>query len=88
MASPIPGSNRIPRSPKQPILPPHGDPRIGPNPPKLRPTPKKPLPVKPGKDKPYPMPGPIDDMAFPNPGMSKYTSIKKTKQVNKTYNTY
>jgi hypothetical protein len=39
-------------------------------------------------EKPYPMPIAGDDMAFPNPGMPKYTPIKKTKQVNKIYNTY
>jgi hypothetical protein len=48
-----------------------------------------PKPIKRGKlDKPYPMPIAGDDMAFPNPGMPKYTSIKKSKHVNRTYNTY
>ena len=43
-----------------------------------------PKPIKRNKlDKPYPMP-----IARPNPGIPKYTSIKKTKQVNKIYNTY
>ena len=40
-----------------------------------------PNPGMPGLGKPRP---PI----VPNPGMPKYSPIKKTKQVNKIYNTY
>ena len=32
-------------------------------------------------EKPYPMPIAGNDMVFPNPGMPKYTSIKKSKQI-------
>jgi hypothetical protein len=69
-----PGNPKNPIAPKKPLIPgtPHGDPR----------------PIK-GKitngEKPYPMPIVGDDMVFPN---SKYSAIKKTKQVNSIYKTY
>ena len=53
-------------------------------------------PIKPGKDKPYPMPGILPDKlgakkptgSIGGGNVSKYSPIKFTKQVNKTYNTY
>ena len=53
-------------------------------------------PIKPGKDKPFPMPGILPDkpgtkkptISSGGGNMSKYSPIKFTKQVNKTYNTY
>ncbi len=56
-----------------------------------------PKPIKGGKlDKPYKMPQILPDkpgakkltLSLGGGNMSKYTPIKKTKQVNKTYNTY
>ena len=83
MSSPIPGSKKKPRSPFEvtlPVEPPHGDPRKG----------------KFSKDKPYKMPQILPDkpgakkltLSLGKGNMSKYTPIKNTKQVNKTYNTY
>ena len=87
MSSPIPGSKRKPRAnPRSPfevtlpVEPPHGDPRKG----------------KFSKDKPYKMPQILPDkrdykkmiIGVGGGNMSKYTPIKNTKQVNKTYNTY
>ena len=62
--------------PRPPIVPNPGMPGLG------KPRPKiVPLPVMPIKGKPRP---PI----VPLPVMPGYTSIKKSKLVNKTYNTY
>jgi hypothetical protein len=67
MSSPAPGSSRKPIGPKQPfirkgkpqlIVDPQPGNRVGPNPPKLKPQPKKPLPGKPQPMKPLP----VDDV--------------------------
>jgi hypothetical protein len=55
-----------------------------------------PIKGKPGKDKPYKMPQILPDkpgakkptLSLGGGNMSKYTTIKKTKQVNKIYKTY
>ena len=95
MSSPIPGSKKMPKTvplpnfKKKPVL-------------EVDPKPGKPInlkPIKLGKDKPFPMPGILPDKLgakkpkmistpFPGPSMPKYSPIKFTKQVNKTYNTY
>ena len=83
MASPRIGSKKTPRSPYEvtlPVEPPHGDPRKG----------------KFIKDKPYKMPQVLPNkpgakkptLSLGGGNMSKYSPIKFTKQVNKTYNTY
>jgi hypothetical protein len=63
MSSPIPGSKKKPRSPKDK---PYQMPQI--------------LPDIPGAKKPT--------LSLGKGNMPKYTPIKKTKQVNKIYNTY
>jgi hypothetical protein len=92
MSSPAPGSPKKPIGPKQPfirngkpelIVDPQPGNRVGPKPPKLKPQPKKPLPVKPRKPLPvkgkaYPMPSIDDDIVRMMPITSKQLGqIKK-----------